>query len=125
LETFEKEIMRAADDSRPDAGDGRTRPGLRIPVVKLSSLGDVAHAVPSVAALALLHPGAEIDWHVEPLAAPFVAELPWVSETVVLDLPAAPARGIVHRPESRRFVNLAGSLPLLDRLALVAAANAG
>jgi ADP-heptose:LPS heptosyltransferase len=80
------------------------RPRLRILVVKLSSLGDVAHAVPSVAALALLHPGAEIDWLVEPLAAPFVAELPWVSDTLILDLPAALARGVAGVASERSRV---------------------
>jgi len=66
---------------------------LRLLVVKLSSLGDVAHAVPSVAALALRFPRAEIDWLVEPPAAPFVAELPWVAETVEVDVRGALARG--------------------------------
>jgi len=97
--------MRGDDDG--DAGHGRgyslrtTTPAarearmgsLRLLVVKLSSLGDVAHAVPSVAALALRFPRAEIDWLVEPPAAPFVAELPWVAETVVLDIRGALARG--------------------------------
>jgi ADP-heptose:LPS heptosyltransferase len=66
---------------------------LRLLVVKLSSLGDVAHAVPSVAALALRFPRAEIDWLVEPPAAPFVAELPWVAETIVVDIRGALTRG--------------------------------
>ena len=66
---------------------------LRLLVVKLSSLGDVAHAVPSVAALALRFPHAEIDWLVEPPAAPFVAELPWVARTLVADLCGVLARG--------------------------------
>lgn len=93
--------MRGDDDG--DAGHGRgyslrtTTPAarearmgrLRLLVVKLSSLGDVAHAVPSVAALALRFPRAEIDWLVEPPAAPFVAELPWVAETVVVNVRGA------------------------------------
>jgi len=66
---------------------------LRLLVVKLSSLGDVAHAVPSVAALARRFPRAEIDWLVEPPAAPFVAELPWVAETVVVDVRRAFSAG--------------------------------
>ena len=97
--------MRGDDDG--DAGHGRGYPEesttpavrearmgpLRLLVVKLSSLGDVAHAVPSVAALARRFPRAEIDWLVEPPAAPFVAELPWVAETVGVDVRGAFAAG--------------------------------
>lgn len=97
--------MRGDDDG--DAGHGRGYPErsttpaareakmspLRLLVVKLSSLGDVAHAVPSVAALARRFPLAEIDWLVEPPAAPFVAELPWVAETVVVDVRRAFSAG--------------------------------
>lgn len=88
------------------------RAGLRILVVKLSSLGDVAHAVPAVASLALRFPGAEIDWLVEPPAAPFVAQLPWVRETVVLDVPGALPRGcralLVERRRVARLLGAAG-----------------
>ncbi len=96
---------------------------VRILVVKLSSLGDVAHAVPAVAALALRYPGAEIDWLVEPPGAPFVAGLPWVSEAVVLDARGALARGaralgsernrVASRLKARRYdlvVDLQGLL---------------
>lgn len=55
----------------------------RILVVKLSSLGDVVHAIPAVAALARRHPRARIDWVVEPLAAPLARELPFVEEVIV------------------------------------------
>ncbi|MDL1952157.1 lipopolysaccharide heptosyltransferase family protein, partial [Acidobacteria bacterium ACD] len=40
-------------------GDGEVR---RLLVVKLSSLGDVVHAIPSAAALAARYPAAEVDW---------------------------------------------------------------
>ncbi len=63
-------------------GDGEVR---RLLVVKLSSLGDVVHAIPSAAALATRYPAAEVDWVVEPLAAPLVRALPFVSRTVVFD----------------------------------------
>ena len=82
------------------------RTGLRILVVKLSSLGDVAHAVPAVAALALRYPGAAIDWLVEPPASPFVSQLPWVRETVILDAPGALARGWRALAAERRRVAL-------------------
>lgn len=67
-----------------DAGSVR-----RLLVVKLSSLGDVVHAIPSSAALARRFPEADVDWVVEPLAAPLVRSLPFVSRTVVFDGRAA------------------------------------
>ncbi|PXW98771.1 heptosyltransferase-1 [Sphaerotilus hippei] len=45
---------------------------MRILIVKLSSLGDVIHALPVVHDLLKVHPGAQIDWVVEPGFAPLV-----------------------------------------------------
>ena len=39
---------------------------MRILIVKLSSLGDVVHALPVVADIRAAHPAATIDWVVEP-----------------------------------------------------------
>lgn len=69
---------------RLDAGSVR-----RLLVVKLSSLGDVVHAIPSAAALSLRFPAAEVDWVVEPLSGPVVRALPFVSRAVVFDARAA------------------------------------
>ncbi|MEX8517947.1 MAG: lipopolysaccharide heptosyltransferase I [Leptothrix sp. (in: b-proteobacteria)] len=44
----------------------------RILIVKLSSLGDVIHAMPVVADLRAAHPGVQIDWVVEPGFAPLL-----------------------------------------------------
>ena len=44
--------------------------GLRLLIVKTSSMGDVVHALPVVADVLAQHPGAQIDWLVE---APFAA----------------------------------------------------
>ena len=48
---------------------------LRILIVKLSSLGDVVHAMPVVHDIGVAVPGATIDWVVEP-AFGFVVEFP-------------------------------------------------
>jgi heptosyltransferase I len=44
----------------------------QILIVKLSSLGDVVHAMPVVHDMVQAHPGAQIDWVVEPGFAPLV-----------------------------------------------------
>ena len=54
---------------------------MRILVVKLSSLGDVAHALPAVRALKD-RTGAEIDWVVQPEYAPLLACCPDVARTI-------------------------------------------
>lgn len=45
---------------------------VRILIVKLSSLGDVVHAMPVVADIRAAHPQAQVDWVVEPAFAPLV-----------------------------------------------------
>ena len=53
----------------------------RILVIKLSSLGDIAHALPAVRALKE-RTGAEIDWVVQPEYAPLLACSPDVARTI-------------------------------------------
>jgi len=43
-----------------------TEPSPRFLIVRLGSLGDVIHAIPAAAALRTRHPGARIDWLVDP-----------------------------------------------------------
>ena len=45
---------------------------MRVLIVKLSSLGDVVHAMPVVHDIRAAHEGAVIDWVVEPGFAPLV-----------------------------------------------------
>jgi len=59
---------------------------VRILIVKLSSLGDVVHALPVVADLRAAHPGAVIDWVVEPAFAPLVRRVRGIAETIELPL---------------------------------------
>ena len=55
---------------------------MRVLIVKLSSLGDVVHALPVVADIRAAHPGATIDWVVEPAFAPLVARTAGVAEVI-------------------------------------------
>jgi heptosyltransferase I len=55
---------------------------VRILIVKLSSLGDVVHAMPVVHDILAAHPGAQIDWVVEPGFAPLVKRVEGVGEVI-------------------------------------------
>ena len=55
---------------------------MRVLIVKLSSLGDVVHALPVVADIRAAHPGAAIDWVVEPGFAPIVRRCRGIAEAI-------------------------------------------
>ncbi|MDR1297042.1 MAG: glycosyltransferase family 9 protein [Deltaproteobacteria bacterium] len=54
-------------------------------IIKMSAMGDVVHALPSLHALRNLYPGAVISWLVEPQFAPLLPGPPWVDEPVVFE----------------------------------------
>jgi heptosyltransferase-1 len=62
----------------PDLSSAR-----RLLIVKLSALGDVVHALPVASALHESFPSLEVDWVVEPLAAPVLMRCPAVSHVRV------------------------------------------
>jgi heptosyltransferase-1 len=59
---------------------------VRVLIVKLSSLGDVVHALPVVADIRAAHPEATIDWVVEPAFAPLVRRVRGVAGVIELPL---------------------------------------
>lgn len=59
---------------------------LKILIVKLSSLGDVVHAMPAVQDIRAALPGAQIDWVVERAFAPLVARCAGVGRVVACAL---------------------------------------
>jgi len=59
---------------------------LKILIVKLSSLGDVVHAMPAVQDLLRALPEAQIDWVVEPAFAPLVRRCSGVQRVIECDL---------------------------------------
>jgi heptosyltransferase-1 len=59
---------------------------VRVLIVKLSSLGDVVHAMPAVQDIRARLPGARIDWVVEKGFAPLVARCEGVGETIPCEL---------------------------------------
>ncbi|MBX7223090.1 MAG: lipopolysaccharide heptosyltransferase I [Blastocatellia bacterium] len=58
---------------------------MHILLVKLSSIGDVVHALPAAAAVRRSFPQARLTWVVEQLAAPVLVGSPVLDEVIVLD----------------------------------------
>ena len=56
--------------------------GLKVLLVKLSSLGDVVHAMPVVHDIRVAFPHVSIDWVVEPGFAPLVRRVDGIAETI-------------------------------------------
>lgn len=61
---------------------GNAGNGIRVLIVKLSSLGDVVHSAPVVHDIGRALPGAQIDWVVEPAFAPLVRRIDGVHEVI-------------------------------------------
>ena len=87
---------------------------MRILIVKLSSLGDVVHAMPVVHDIRAAIPGALIDWVVEPAFAPLLAAMQGLDDVITLPLRRwtrawwsgavrHEARAFVHRLRGRRY----------------------
>ena len=74
----------------PRAADPSLSPS-RILILKPSSLGDIIHTLPAVAALRAKFPGAHLTWMVNPQWAPLLKDNPQIDET--LDFPRADFHG--------------------------------
>lgn len=104
----------------------------RVLIVKLSSIGDVIHALPVSAALGDAFPHLEITWIVEQMSAPMVEGNPYLQEVITLPAdwrkqrlsPASLRRFLALRRDlrARRF-DLALDLQGLSKSALVAWAS--
>lgn len=55
---------------------------MRVLIVKLSSLGDVVHAMPVIDDLHRAHPGVVVDWVVEPAFAPLLRRVDGIGEVI-------------------------------------------
>ena len=104
---------------------------MRVLIVKLSSLGDIVHALPVVADLRAAHPGVVIDWVAEPSFAPLLERTAGIAEVIACPLRRwtktglwrsavmAEIRAFVHRLRRNRYdaiVDLQG----LTKSALIA-----
>jgi heptosyltransferase I len=63
-----------------------SRSALKILIVKLSSLGDVVHAMPAVQDLRAALPNVQVDWVVERAFAPLVQRVEGVGRVIAFDL---------------------------------------
>ena len=59
---------------------------MKVLIVKLSSLGDVVHAMPAAQDLQIALPGAQIDWVVEPAFAPLLRRCAGVGKVIECNL---------------------------------------
>ena len=58
---------------------------MKVLLIKLSSIGDVAHTLPIAYALTRHRPAVGLDWLVGSRAAPLVREAPWIERTIEYD----------------------------------------
>lgn len=54
-------------------------------IIKMSSLGDIIHALPSLYALRKAYPDARITWAVHPAFAGILPGKPWIDEVYLID----------------------------------------
>jgi heptosyltransferase-1 len=80
-------------------GDGARH----ILLVKLSSIGDVVHALPVAAALRRRFPEAYLAWAVRPAAAEVVVGNPHLNETLIVGGRGEESPGVRHVPEVTRL----------------------
>ncbi len=78
-------MRRRIERSTRSGKRGGTSP-LKILIVKLSSLGDVVHAMPAVQDIRLAFPQAQIDWVVERSFAPLVQRCAGVNRVIACEL---------------------------------------
>ncbi len=109
---------------------------MRILIVKLSSLGDVVHTLPVVHDIVAAHPGATVDWAVEPAFAPVVARTRGIGTVIEVPLRRAASDGwlsastrvslvkVLHRLRRDRYDSVL-DLQGLTKSALVASLARG
>src|SRR5258707_3058510 len=73
---------------------------MRILIVKLGSIGDIVHTLPSLAAIRRAMPNAEISWVVEHRAAEILRDNPLLDRLIEVDTKAL-RRGVVSRETLR------------------------
>jgi len=105
---------------------------MRLLIIKLSSLGDVVHALPTLAALRRRFNDAHIAWLVGPAAAGIVAGHPMLDQTFIWRSGSAPiaprteglahTRGLIRRLRAERF-DITLDLQGLFRTAILAFAS--
>lgn len=97
-------VTRVAPERPAPAIDGETL--RRILIVKLSSIGDVIHALPLATALKRRYPAVHITWAIERWTAPLVTAHPAIDRIVVFPTMARwPVRPRLWWSELRRAID--------------------
>jgi ADP-heptose:LPS heptosyltransferase len=91
-------------------------------ILRLSSIGDVVHALPVAAALKDQDPSIHITWVVEPMSADIVRMCPCVDEVLILESDRSGAMMEMLRTLRRREFDLSLDLQGYGKTALLAAA---
>ena len=92
------------------------KPGIRIALIKLSSLGDVVHALPVAATLRARVPDAHLTWIVERREAAVLRDHPSLDALVAVD-----TRRWRHARTPRDFVDVVSAVRAMSRRLRVAA----
>jgi lipopolysaccharide heptosyltransferase I len=95
-------------------------PDSRILVVRLSSMGDVIHALPAVATLKHSFPRCQLSWAIRPRWMPLIEGNPFVDRIIPIERSFRAAAAAVRSMRAERF-DLAVDLQGLLQSALVAA----
>jgi|SRR5579871_358890 len=95
--------------------------GLRILVVRLSSMGDVIHALPAVASLKHSFPRSHLSWAIRPRWVPLLEGNPFVDDVIPLDRATLSIPAVWRTLRSHKF-DLAVDFQGLVQSALLAAA---
>lgn len=72
-------------------------------VVRLSSLGDLVHTIPAVAALRATFPAAQIDWLVDRRWSPLIEIVTCINQTILLDRSPRKVFALVARLRRARY----------------------
>lgn len=78
-------------------------PEPRLLIVRLSSMGDLVHTLPALAALRAAHPAATIDWVVERKWAELLEGCAQISEVIPQDRGAGAALRLIRKLRARRY----------------------
>lgn len=97
-------------------------------IIKMSSLGDVIHALPTLYALRKRFPEARITWAVHPAFSALLPGKPWVDEIYPVDRKRIKKISYLrelHRDLASRHFDLVIDLQMIAKSALVAALSGG
>ncbi len=97
-------------------------------IVKMSSLGDIIHALPTLSVLRRTFPEAKITWAVHPAFAGLLPGKPWIDEIYYVDrkkIKNLPYLMQVRRDLHARHFDLVIDLQMIAKSALIAALSGG